>query len=170
MLPFPDKFLDFHPPKFLMTFFSHKFRIPPYFPCFSTFPLYFPKIIISPTLKNCPPCFRNIHLLLHTFCAFRFSPYFDHDAFMHHPMHVLDAPVACHWSAIANVVSACFFPVVLVITLKPRSFPASESGIPHIKTANRSLFSLFTHRTNMLSQCIVQCSGIVETIHFITDM
>ena len=41
ILPFPEKFLDFHPPKFLMTFFlviDHKFQISPYFPCFSTFP------------------------------------------------------------------------------------------------------------------------------------
>jgi len=43
--------------------------------------------------------------------------------------------------------------------LDTQKFPSSESGIPHIKTANRSLFSLFVFRTNMLSQCNVQCSG-----------
>src|SRR6218665_2179832 len=42
---FPEKeFLDFHLPKFLMTFFlviDHKFQISPYFPCFSIhFPLF----------------------------------------------------------------------------------------------------------------------------------
>ena len=77
ILPFPEKFLDFHPPKFLMTFFlviDHKFRISPYFPCFNTF----------------PPCFTQIHLLYTCFTCI-FPPYFDHDAFKHHPMHVLDA-------------------------------------------------------------------------------
>src|SRR6218665_437043 len=56
ILPFPEKILHFHPPKFLMTFFlviDHKFRISPYFPCFSTFPPCFAKIII------CPPNFQN---------------------------------------------------------------------------------------------------------------
>src|SRR6218665_3514031 len=47
------KFLDFHPPKFLMTFFlviHHKFRIPPYFRCSSTFPPCFVNIFLSPLL------------------------------------------------------------------------------------------------------------------------
>src|SRR6218665_281501 len=63
-------------PKFLMTFFSHRPQISnsPYFPCFSTFPPCFAKIIISPYFEKCPPCFRKIHLLLHTLCAFRFPP------------------------------------------------------------------------------------------------
>src|SRR6218665_3568144 len=74
ILPFLEKFLDFHPPKFLMTFFlSH----PPYFRCFSTFPLCFAKIIISPPpFTNFPPCFTQIHLLLHTLRVFRFPPTF----------------------------------------------------------------------------------------------
>src|SRR6218665_2260048 len=42
MLPFPEKISDFHPPKFLMTFFfSHRPQIlsfSTYFACFSTFP------------------------------------------------------------------------------------------------------------------------------------
>ena len=88
ILPFPDKFLDFHPPKFLMT---------PCFPCFNTFPPCFAKIIISPpTLTNFPPCFRQIHLLFTYFTCISFPPYFDHDAFMHHPMHVLYAPELDH--------------------------------------------------------------------------
>jgi len=28
------------------------------------------------------------------------SAYFDHDAFMHHPMHVLDAPVYRSWTCV----------------------------------------------------------------------
>src|SRR6218665_2784541 len=48
MLPFPEKFLDFHPPKF----FS------PYFRCFSTFPLpCLAKIIISPYFDKFSPLF-----------------------------------------------------------------------------------------------------------------
>jgi len=31
-------------------------------------------------------------VFLHILRVFRFPPYFYHDAFMHHPMHVLDAP------------------------------------------------------------------------------
>src|SRR6218665_2491274 len=60
MLPFPEKFLDFHPPKFLMTLFlviDHKFRISPCFPCFSTFPPCFAKIIISPLVLQISPLF-----------------------------------------------------------------------------------------------------------------
>jgi len=36
ILPFPRKFSDFHPPKFLTTFLviHHKYPISPYFPCF----------------------------------------------------------------------------------------------------------------------------------------
>src|SRR6218665_3833392 len=86
ILPFPEKFLDFHPPKFLMTFFlviDHKFRISPLFPENYSFPL----------LLQISPCFRQIHLLF-TYFTCIFPPYFDHDAFMHHPMHVLDAPVS----------------------------------------------------------------------------
>ena len=94
ILPFPEKFLDFHPPKFLMTFFlviDHKFRISTYFPCFNnTFPPCFAKIILSPYFYKFSPYFRQIHLLFTYFTCI--PPYFDHDTFMHHPMHVLDAP------------------------------------------------------------------------------
>src|SRR6218665_117891 len=99
LLPFLEKFLDFHPPKFLMTFFlviDHKFRISPYFCCFSTFPPCFAKIILS------PPTFTNFTLVLGKFTCLIlhtlrvFPPYFDHDAFVHHPMHVLDASGTWH--------------------------------------------------------------------------
>jgi len=96
ILPFPEKFLDFHPQKFLMTFFlviDQNFQISP---LFSLFPPCFAKIFLSPYFSKFPPCFRQIHLLF-TYFTCIFSPYFDHDAFMHHPMHVLDAPAAaCH--------------------------------------------------------------------------
>src|SRR6218665_73194 len=40
ILFFPDKFLDFHTPNFLVTFFSHLPQISnyPHFACFNTFP------------------------------------------------------------------------------------------------------------------------------------
>src|SRR6218665_1505308 len=66
IVPFPEKFLDFHPPKFLTTFFlviNRKFRISPLFPLFQYISPYFAKIIISPpTLTNFPPCFRQFHI------------------------------------------------------------------------------------------------------------
>ena len=37
-----------------------------------------------------PSVFKQFTSFLNTLRVF--PPYFDHDAFMHHPMHVLDAP------------------------------------------------------------------------------
>src|SRR6218665_897439 len=74
ILPFPEKFLHFHPPKFLMTFFSHRPQIwhSPYFSCFSNIsPLFRENYYYPLLLKMAPPCFRKIHLLLHTLCVFR---------------------------------------------------------------------------------------------------
>src|SRR6218665_2764204 len=99
ILPFPEKFLDFHPPKFVMTFFlviDQKFRIPPIFAVSAHFPL-FRENFSFPLLLQMSLCFRQIHLLFTYFTCI--SPYFDHDAFMHHPMHVLDAPASQWWSA-----------------------------------------------------------------------
>src|SRR6218665_3622961 len=87
ILPFREKFLDFHLPKFLMTFFSHRPQISNFPPPVSR------KLLFTPTLKNFPLYFRKIHLLFTCFMCISFPPYFDHDAFMHHPMHILDAPV-----------------------------------------------------------------------------
>src|SRR6218665_1784630 len=88
ILPFPQQFLDFHPPKFLMTFFKSSttnFEFPPYFLCFSTFPPVSRKLFFPPTLTIFPRSFfRQIHLLFTYFTCISFPPYFDHDAFMHH--------------------------------------------------------------------------------------
>ena len=67
ILPFPDKISDFHPPKL-----TKIIRL---------FPPYFHKF---------PPVFKKFITFLHALCVIS-PPYFDHDAFMHHPMHVLDA-------------------------------------------------------------------------------
>src|SRR6218665_1890433 len=69
------------------------FEFHPIFPVSVHFPPCFAKIIIyfPPTLKNSSPVFEKFTCFLYNLCVFRF-PYFDHDAFMHHPMHVLEAP------------------------------------------------------------------------------
>ena len=72
----------------MMTFF----RISPYFSCFSTFPPVSRKLLFPPYFHKFPLCFKQFHLLFTYFTCISFPPYFDHDAFMHHPMHVLDAP------------------------------------------------------------------------------
>src|SRR6218665_3020779 len=95
ILPFPEKFLHFHPLKFLMTFFSHRPQIsnsPPILAVSVHFSSVSRKLLFPPTLTNFPLCFRQINLLFTYFTCISFPPYFDHDAFMHHPMHVLDAP------------------------------------------------------------------------------
>src|SRR6218665_370142 len=86
ILPFPEISLDFHPPKFLMTFsFSHRTQILNFPPCFA-------KIIISPLLSKISPLFSKNSPAFYILYVYFVSPYFDHDVFMHHPMHVLDAP------------------------------------------------------------------------------
>src|SRR6218665_2490655 len=77
---FPEKFFDFHPPKFLMTFFSHPpeiLKFPSVFLVSVHFPPVFQQLLFSPlTFKNFPRCFRKITCFLHTctFCVFRFPP------------------------------------------------------------------------------------------------
>ena len=94
ILPFPDKFLHFHPPKFLMTFFlviHHKFRISSLFSLFQYMsPPVSRELLFPPAFQNFP-LFIKIHLLFTYFLFISFPPYFDHDAVMHHPMHILDA-------------------------------------------------------------------------------
>ena len=92
ILPFPDKFTHFHPSKFLTTFFfTHRPQISNS-PLFSLFYDIFPpdsrKFAISPLFsKISPPVFQKFNSFLHTLGVIS-PPYFDHDAFMHHPMHV----------------------------------------------------------------------------------
>jgi len=61
---FPKKFLDFHPTKFLMTFFSHQLQIlnfPLCFRCFSTF-LLFRKIFCFPHISKFSFWFLKIYV------------------------------------------------------------------------------------------------------------
>src|SRR6218665_25601 len=71
------------------------------------FPLCFKKIILSPYFYKFPLCFTQIHLLF-TYFTCIFPPYFYHDAFMHHPMHVLDAPGVLPLGTVSHLKSALF--------------------------------------------------------------
>jgi len=76
ILPLPKQFFNFHPPKFLMTFFSwsatKNSEFPFNFRCFSTFPIfrrnyYFPLLLQMSSLI----CVK-IYVFLHTLCVFCF--------------------------------------------------------------------------------------------------
>src|SRR6218665_1870370 len=96
-----------------MTFFSHRPHIsnfPPIFPVSGHFPPVSRKLLSPPYFSKFPSlCFRKIHLLFTYFLCISFTPYFDHDAFMHHLMHVLDAP---------GVIKEFFSEIVVVLVRK----------------------------------------------------
>ena len=75
ILPFPEKFSYFHPPKFLMTFFSYQLQIWN-FPPISAVSVHLPPIlekdIISQLLLKISLWFRQIYVFLHAFCMFSF--------------------------------------------------------------------------------------------------
>jgi len=85
---FPKYLSIFIRQNFWWPFISHRPQISN-FPPFSLFQYIFPPV--SQKLLF-PLCLRKIHLLFTYLMCISFPPYFDHDAFMHHPMHVLDAP------------------------------------------------------------------------------
>jgi len=91
---FPKNFLIFIRRNFWWLFLviNHKFRIPPIFPVSVHFPLFRKKYYFPLLLQIFPTSFKQIHRLFTYFTCISFPPYFDYDAFMHHPMHVLDAP------------------------------------------------------------------------------
>src|SRR6218665_73145 len=75
--PFAEKFLDFHPQKFLMTFFlviAHKFRIfPPIFTVSIHFPPVSRKLFFPPYFdKFSLPVLDKFTCFLHTLRVFRF--------------------------------------------------------------------------------------------------
>ena len=63
---------------------------PPYFRFFGKSPPISGKLL-SPYFLKVPTDFVQFTCFIYFMC-FSFLPYFDHDAFMHHTMHVLDAP------------------------------------------------------------------------------
>jgi len=74
LLPFPEKFIDFHPPKFLKTFFLViEFRISPLFSLFQYISPLFRKNYYSPLLWQLfPPVLHKFTCFLHTLRVFRF--------------------------------------------------------------------------------------------------
>jgi len=89
---------------------DHKFQISlPIFPVSVHCPLLFRENYYFALLfKISPPCFRKIHLLFTYFMCISFPPYFDHDAFMHHPMHVGPTSMAVssvqlYWSTMGTL-------------------------------------------------------------------
>ena len=63
---------------------------------FNTYPRYFDKIMLSLYFYKFPTCFWQIYLFFYILYVFFVSPYHYRDAFMHHTMHVLDAPGHTH--------------------------------------------------------------------------
>jgi len=63
ILPFPDKISDFHPPKFLITFFfSHRpqmLNFPPILPVLVHFPSDSRKLLFPPYFKKFPSMFSE---------------------------------------------------------------------------------------------------------------
>ena len=97
---FPTNFLIFIRQNFSWLVFlviDQKFRNSPLFSLFQYIsPLFRKNYYFPPALTHFPPCLDKFTCFLHTLRVFRLPPtlYFDHDAFMHHPMHVLDAPAS----------------------------------------------------------------------------
>ena len=83
------KFFDFHPPKFLTTFFLSSitnfsyFQISPYFPCFSTFPLFRENYYFPPYFYKFPLFSKNSSVFFNSrvftyFSCISFPACFDH--------------------------------------------------------------------------------------------
>ena len=77
---------------FLFLVIDHKFRIFPYFSCFSKFPPCFAKNYHFPLLFQISPCFRKIHMLFTYFMCISFPPYFDHNARIGRPCNGASTP------------------------------------------------------------------------------
>ena len=79
ILPFPENFFDFHPPKFLMTFYCHQpqiSRISPLFSVFKYISPYFEKKYSFPLFLKISPCFRQIYVFFTYFICFSSPPTF----------------------------------------------------------------------------------------------
>ena len=77
-------------------FFSHRLQILIFSPIFAVsihFPPISRKLLFHPTFHNFTPCFPKIYGFLNTLC-FSFPPSLTMMHFMHHTMHVLDAPAS----------------------------------------------------------------------------
>jgi len=89
--PIFQKYFCLYPPKFWMTFSSriHEiFHFPPYFRRIHTLPSISGKTLFP--FFTFPPTFIQFTCFWSNLRVFS-SPYFDHDAFMHYALQVLDA-------------------------------------------------------------------------------
>src|SRR6218665_2500259 len=129
ILPFPPTF-------FLVI--DHKFRIVPpifefllYFLCFSIFPPASRKLLFPPTFSNVPLFSKNSRVFYMLYVYF-VSPYFAHDAFMHHTMHVMDAP-AClgHHHQLSLGLATCTVPPLASTLGCRRRCPICQQAIAH---------------------------------------
>ena len=107
-------------PKIFSIFISQNFlwpfsNFPSYFPCFSIFTLFHENFHF-PYFSKYSLSFRKIFVFLFTyFMCISFPPYFDHDAFMHHSMHVLDASAPLPLNPGSE-----YSPSILTLTFCPR--------------------------------------------------
>jgi len=90
------KIVPFSSAKISDDFFLKKsptnFEFPPVFSVLVHFPLFRENYYFPPTFKNFSPMFSTNSPAFYMLSVYLVPSYFDHDAFMHHPMHVLDAP------------------------------------------------------------------------------
>ena len=82
---FPKQFFGFHRPQ--ISNFHPIFPVSVYFPSVSR------NLLFSPYFEKCLPLISKNSPVFYILHVHFVSPYFDHDAFMHHPMHVLDSSV-----------------------------------------------------------------------------
>ena len=106
----------FRLPKFLMTFLVIDSIYN--FPIFSRkrytiLPHISANVSLPPTFVNFPPDFVKFTCFFTYFVCFSFLPYFDHDAFIHRTMYVLDAPA----------LPVCSTNLVGLIFLSPQFLP-----------------------------------------------
>src|SRR6218665_2184 len=89
VLPFPEKFSDFHPPKFhIFLVINHKFRISLQYPLSIHFtPLFQQNYSFHLYFSKFPLFSENLRIFYMLSLLF-VSPYFYHDAFMHLTMNV----------------------------------------------------------------------------------
>src|SRR6218665_2920037 len=112
--PSPKPMMHF--PYFAVPPSSENFRVWENFPLFSqngTFPPVSENLVFSPAFQNFPLISFNLPVL-NVLYVFFVSPYFDHDAFMHHTVHVLDASgILCPTCELT--VDCCSFPPTLTM-------------------------------------------------------
>src|SRR6218665_1675837 len=87
--------------------------------------------------------------------CFSFPPYFDHDAFMHHTMHILDAPDNMH-----NSLSSCLtYYRLTVMTVFKQTFKRGRASLPFCCRIGRVewIFELYYFSTSLLQYPLALC-------------